>query len=133
MRNSRSDFEYGKVAYICFDQRGGKDFGSAPITLTLIAPGDEELLAGKGIRQLRHVRIIRLTAEAEEQGALLNYLDLSELLLTSLATLKRDVAYLEAEGASIPLRGRRRNTRLGQLAASGAADVGFSIAGREGD
>jgi hypothetical protein len=39
---------------------------------------------------------------------LLGYEDLSLLLLTSLATLKRDISCLEAKGLEVLLRGRRK-------------------------
>lgn len=101
--------EFGKVEYICITQKNEKGPAVRVLNLTLIGQGDEDVLLRKGIRVLRHKRIIRLTHEAEEQGCFLGYEDLSALLLTSLATLKRDISYLEAHGQTVPLKGRRKN------------------------
>src|SRR3990172_4635816 len=101
--------EFGKVEYICAEQKNGNGTVIRVLNLTLVAHGDEEILVKKGLRALRHKRIMRLALEAEEQGCLVSYEDLSALLLTSLATLKRDVYYLEAHGSKVPLKGRRKN------------------------
>ena len=78
------------------------------ILLTLIDEQDDDVLQEEGLRGLRLRRIVRLAREAECQGAPLGYDDLSRLLLTSLATLKRDVACLESSGEEITLKNRRR-------------------------
>lgn len=109
MPNKRQDIGFGKVEYVCLDQLTRKDVRPKPLTLTLIDHGDEGLLDSKGLRALRHRRIMRLTSEASEQGVLLSYDDLSALLLTSLATLKRDISYLETRGLVVMLKGRRKN------------------------
>lgn len=98
--------DFGKVQYRLFKARNG---GGRKLRLTLISQGDEELLKKSGLAGLRRRRVLRLTREAEEQGCLLSYEDLSGLLLTSLATLKRDVSRLESQGYTVPLRGRKRN------------------------
>lgn len=99
--------DFGKVRYIFFDHPNGN--GLKRLRLTLIGQGDAETLRAEGIAGLRRKRIIRLASEAKGQGSLLGYEDLSSLLLTSLATLKRDVTQIEKGGSAVPLRGRRKN------------------------
>lgn len=99
--------DFGKVRYAFLEHPNGN--GLKRLHLTLIGQGDAEALKEQGIAGLRRKRILRLASEAQRQGCLLGYEDLSSLLLTSLATLKRDVNSLEKSGHSIPLRGRRKN------------------------
>jgi|Deesub1362A_J573_1020465.scaffolds.fasta_scaffold00004_412 Fic family protein len=99
--------DFGRVEYIVFETSNGS--GVKKLKLTLIGQDDEEILRQEGLAGLRRRRIIRLTNEAEKQGSLLSYEDLAGLLLTSLATLKRDVNYLEKQGYVVPLKGRRKN------------------------
>lgn len=94
--------EFGRIEY--FKKNGS----NKRIILTLIGQSDEDVLKREGLKGLRLRRIIRLTHEAQDQGVLLSYEDLSALLLTSISTLKRDVAYLERQGKKIPLKGRRK-------------------------
>lgn len=101
--------DFGKIEYICEEQNPRNGVVPVVLRLTLIGQSDEDLLLKEGVRGLRLHRIKRITDEAELQGCLLRYEDLSSLLVTSLATLKRDVAYLEAQGRIIPLKGRRKN------------------------
>jgi len=58
-----------------------------------------------GIAELRRKRISRILSEAVAQGARLSYRDLSMIMLTSKATLKRDVSHLREQGVDIPLGG----------------------------
>ncbi len=97
--------EFGRIEY--FKKNGS----NKRIILTLIGQSDEDVLKREGLKGLRLRRIIRLTHEAKEQGVLLSYEDLSALLLTSVSTLKRDIAYLERHGKQIPLKGRRKRLR----------------------
>ncbi|MDP2166844.1 MAG: DUF1670 domain-containing protein [Thermodesulfovibrionales bacterium] len=101
--------DFGKVEYIIFEA-GNSDFGvSRKLNLTLVGQNDDAALREGGLAGLRRRRIIRLTNEAARQGALLSYEDLAGLLLTSLATLKRDIGHLEKEGHAVPRKGRKRN------------------------
>lgn len=99
--------DFGKVEYVFVG--GGNGRPARKLSLTLVGQGDEELLRLRGLAELRRSRVLRLTSEADMQGCLLCYEDLSVLLLTSLATLKRDVGLLERLGHIVPLRGRRKN------------------------
>jgi hypothetical protein len=109
----------GKISYIC---RGKKSvLGRRPqsVLLTLIASEDEDAFLLNGIRGVRLKRLLRITREADMQGCRLCYDDLSALLLSSLATLKRDVAFLEAKGEVVPLKGRRKARMFGSEISSG--------------
>jgi hypothetical protein len=101
--------DFGKIAYTLTDGNGD---GPRTLRLTLIGQGDEDTLGKEGLAGLRRKRIVRLTNEARLQGALLSYEDLSVLLFTSLATLKRDVKQLDSEGDPVPLKGRRHSREM---------------------
>lgn len=101
--------DFGKVQYMVRSPGGGNGVASVKLILTLIGHEDEEALRDKGLAGLRRDRVLRLTMEAKEQGAMLGYEDLCGLLLTSLATLKRDISTLEQQGYAVPLRGRKKN------------------------
>ncbi|MDP2166843.1 MAG: DUF1670 domain-containing protein [Thermodesulfovibrionales bacterium] len=58
-----------------------------------------------GLADLRRRKLSRLLNEALMQGARLSYKDLSLIMLTSKATLKRDVSYLRRLGMDMPLKG----------------------------
>jgi len=99
--------DFGKVEYVISEPGdGGKP---RSLRLTLIGQGDEETLKREGLAGLRRKRVVRLTKEAEYQGYKLSYEELSSILLTSLATLKRDVQVLEEDGEEVVLKGRRKN------------------------
>lgn len=100
--------EFGKIEYRLIEKRDGVAT-VRKLDLTLIGLEDKDILYKKGVRALRHNRIMRLLREAEQQGGQLSYEDLSGLLLTSLATLKRDVSYLEGCGYPVDLKGKRKN------------------------
>jgi Fic family protein len=112
--------EFGRIEYIL--RNGSK---ARKVLLTLIGQSDEDILKREGLRGLRLRRLVRLTREAEEQGSLLSYEDLSALLLTSISTLKRDIAYLERKGIRVPIKGRRKRQRiaLSEEAVAGSAQA----------
>jgi hypothetical protein len=100
--------DLGKIEYIISRPgSGGKSL--VKLRLTLIGQGDDNILREEGLAALRRKRIMRLTGEAENQGFVLGYKDLSGLLFTSLATIKRDVKCLEEQGIRVPIKGRRKN------------------------
>lgn len=108
--------DFGKVEYRIRDRvNGGGAPGGAPIrklTLTLVGIDDVSYMKKRGLAELRRRRIMRITEEAAVQGGLLGYGDLCALLLTSLATVKRDVKQIEQDGSLVPLRGRKRTVAL---------------------
>jgi|Deesub1362A_J573_1020465.scaffolds.fasta_scaffold00048_142 hypothetical protein len=57
-----------------------------------------------GVPAVRRRRLLRLLREAAHQGGRLSYRDLSVIMLTSKATLKRDMSYLRRMGHELPLR-----------------------------
>lgn len=70
---------------------------------------DLDALAQNGLGGLRRHRLMRLTRQAYEQGALLSYEDLAMLLTTSPSTVKRDVAALKLQGLFIMTRGMKHD------------------------
>ncbi len=117
--------EFGKIEYRLAGRGNGRS-SVRTLHLTLIGLEDKGILARRGVKGLRLNRIMRLANEAMEQGCPLGYEDLSALLLTSLSTLKRDMAYLGSRGYDIPLRGRRQKNgiRAAQNSAGFVVDEG---------
>jgi len=70
---------------------------------------DLEALANFGLAGIRRHRLLRLTRQAYDQGALLSYEDLSMLLTSSPATIKRDIALLKNEGKFVMTRGTKHD------------------------
>jgi len=68
---------------------------------------DSDLEVG-GLGERRRRCIIRLIGEAERQGVRLSYADLGMILLSSRATLKRDLSNLRGMGYVIQLGGKGR-------------------------
>jgi len=81
------------------------------LKLTICAEEDGEL---SSISDSRRSKLTRMLNEAAEQGCRLTYSDLGMIMLTSRATLKRDVSYLRKNGHSLQMeRGtRRRKTSM---------------------
>lgn len=101
----------GQVHYLAIDDRepAGKpvsDCRKVSVLLTLHdADKDLAIHKNKGLKGLRQERLLRITKEAIEQGALLSYEDIAFLLTTSVITVKRDIANLRRNGLTIPSRG----------------------------
>lgn len=72
-----------------------------PLSLTIC---NEEELKNKSLQEIRRQRLMRLLREAKEQGCLLSYKDLKLILLSSLATLKRDVGYMRNKGIEVVIK-----------------------------
>lgn len=68
----------------------------------------EDDVSMSGLAALRRKRLSRLLNEAMAQGARLSYSDLRLIMLSSKATLKRDVSYLRRLGQEMPLKGKRQ-------------------------
>ncbi|MFA4827689.1 MAG: DUF1670 domain-containing protein [Thermodesulfovibrionales bacterium] len=75
---------------------------------------DEDDLNHVSLSELRRKRIIRLLKEAKEQGYLLSYKDLNLILLSSLATLKRDISYLRKQGIEVFIKNGNGNGSNGK-------------------
>jgi hypothetical protein len=109
----------GQIHYLAIDDRepAGKPVTlckKVSVALTIHNP-DEDLnvYKDKGLSGLRRHRLLRITKEAIEQGALLSYEDIAFLLTTSVVTIKRDTAYLRRAGLTIPSRGWRHDMGRG--------------------
>jgi Protein of unknown function (DUF1670) len=81
------------------------------VELTLDAgQEDYEVRLKYGIEGLRRSRILRVTAEAREQGGLLSYEDLAfRLFNCGIRTIVRDVAALRRREIEVPSRGQQRD------------------------
>jgi hypothetical protein len=105
----------GQIAYeaISVDEPASKHIALArKITtkLTLNDLGsDLEVLAERGLAGLRRHRLMRLSREAYDQGAVLSYEDLAVLLTTSPATVRRDARALRGRGLFIMTRGWKQD------------------------
>jgi len=76
------------------------------VRLTLFHPQvDLTVLVERGLAGLRRHRLLRMTREAIDQGALLSYEDLAMLLTTSPATVRRDARALRRDGKVVMTRG----------------------------
>lgn len=114
------DLSSGKVHYLAIsdNEPPGKPIvqcRKVSVALTLHNPEDDlTVYKDKGLYGLRHHRLLRMTKEALEQGAVLSYEDVAFLLTTSVVTIKRDVAVLRRQGLTIPSRGWRQQMGRGQ-------------------
>jgi hypothetical protein len=109
----------GQVHYLAVDDRepAGKPVSlchKVSVALSL-HNSDEDLDVYKqnGLSGLRRHRILRITKEAIEQGAVLSYEDIAFILTTSVVTVKRDFAELRRQGLTIPSRGWRHDIGRG--------------------
>ena len=75
---------------------------------------DRQVQQQHGPVMLRRVRIQRLLDEALEQGAVATQEDLAQALHVSVRTIKRDCKELEAQGISLPTRGKLKGIGRGQ-------------------
>lgn len=105
----------GQIAYeaVAADQPPSKHIAlarkiTATLTLNDLA-SDLQALAERGLAGLRRHRILRLTKEAYNQGAVLSYEDLAVLLTTSPATVKRDIRALRKNGYFVITRGWKQD------------------------
>ena len=83
------------------------------VKLTLFVEEDRKVLKEKGLITLKRHRIIRMSHEALDQGALVTQEDLAEFLTTSLRTVRYDIAHLREKGVNIPTRGYYRDIGKG--------------------
>lgn len=113
------DLASGQMQYLAVDDR---EPAGKPVTLCkkvsvrlTVHNVDEDLEVYKkaGLTGLRHHRLLRITKEAIEQGALLSYEDIAFILTTSVITIKRDIAALRRSGRTIPSRGWRHDMGRG--------------------
>lgn len=110
----------GQLQYLAVDENepAGKPIAlckkiSVLLTLHNI---DEDLPVYKqhGLAGLRQHKIVRLTNEAIDQGGVLSFEDVAFILTSSIATIKRDMAFMRRKGIIIPSRGWRHEMGRGQ-------------------
>jgi hypothetical protein len=76
---------------------------------------DYQVRLAHGVEGLRRCRILRVTAEAREQGGLLSYEDLAfRLFNCGLRTIVRDVQALRRREIEVPTRGQQQDIGPGQ-------------------
>ena len=103
----------GEISYeaVSADEPAGKHIRltrKVTITLKLMDINtDFDVLANFGLAGLRRHRLERITRQAYDQNTLLSYEDISMILTTSPATIKRDVALLKKDGKFIMTRGAK--------------------------
>ncbi|MCX6160229.1 MAG: DUF1670 domain-containing protein [Ignavibacteriae bacterium] len=122
----------GQIHYLAVDDRepAGKPVTlckKTSVRLNLHVPEqDIDIYHKSGLRGLRQHRLLRITKEAIEQGALLSYEDIAFLLTTSVVTIKRDVAAMRRNGLTIPSRGWRHDMGRGSTHKSQILDLYLS-------
>lgn len=86
------------------------------VLLTLDAALDDyQTRQAFGVEGLRRARILRMTAEARDQGGLLSYEDLAYRLLNcGVRTIVRDVNALRKRAIEVPSRGQQQDIGPGQ-------------------
>jgi hypothetical protein len=78
-------------------------------------PEDYQVRLAHGVEGLRRCRILRVTAEAREQGGLLSYEDLAfRLFNCGVRTIVRDVQALRRREIEVPTRGQQQDIGPGQ-------------------
>jgi hypothetical protein len=86
------------------------------VTLTLDAGSDDyQTRLAYEVEGLRRARLLRMTAEAYDQGGLLSYEDLAYRLLNcGVRTIVRDVQVLRQRDIEVPSRGQQQDIGPGQ-------------------
>jgi Protein of unknown function (DUF1670) len=108
-----------KLLVVAAEEPAGKPLDQGQkvtVCLTLdAAREDYQIRLAHGVEGLRRARILRLTAEARDQGGLLSYEDLAfRLLNCGVRTIVRDVQALRRRGIEVPTRGQQRDIGPGQ-------------------
>ena len=105
--------ESGQIHYLAIDDRepAGKPVDlcrKVSVKLTMHNPDEDvEVYKKSGLTGLRQHKLLRITKEAIEQGALLSYEDIAFMLTVGVATVKRDMAAMRREGLTIRHQGPR--------------------------
>lgn len=118
LEHAEIELNSGQLQYLAVDdcESAGKPVSlckKRSVLLTLNSSEDLDVYKDSGLSGLRRHRLLRITKEAIEQGALLSYEDIAFILTTSVITIKRDMAQLRREGLTIPSRGWRHDMGRG--------------------
>jgi hypothetical protein len=115
------DLDHGrlKLLVVAAGEPAGKPLDECQkvsVTLTLDAGrDDQEVRQRYGIAGLRRARLLRLAAEARDQGGLLSYEDLAYRLLNcAVRTIIRDAGALRRLDLEVPTRGQQQDIGPGQ-------------------
>jgi Protein of unknown function (DUF1670) len=114
------DISAGQFHYLAIDENepAGKPIAlckKVSVKLTLHNPEEDIMVYKKsGLHGLRQHKILRITNEAIEQGAVLSYEDVAFILTSSVITIKRDMSFMRKKGVVIPSRGWRHEVGRGQ-------------------
>jgi hypothetical protein len=108
-----------KLLVVAAEEPAGKALAQCQkvtVQLTLYSGRDDyDTRIAHGVEGLRRARILRLTAEAREQGGLLSYEDLAYRLFNcGMRTIIRDVGNLRKRGIEVPSRGQQQDIGPGQ-------------------
>jgi len=121
----------GQLQYLAIDDRepAGKPIDlcrKVSVSLSLHKPDEDlEVYKNSGLAGLRQHKLMRITKEAIEQGALLSYEDIAFLCTSSIATIKRDMARMRRNGRTIPTRGWRHDMGRGTTHKAQILDLYF--------
>jgi Protein of unknown function (DUF1670) len=108
-----------KLLVVAAEEPAGKPLEQCQkvtVRLTLdAAQEDYQIRLTHGVEGLRRSRILRLTAEARDQGGLLSYEDLAfRLFNCGVRTIVRDVQALRRRAIEVPTRGQQQDIGPGQ-------------------
>jgi hypothetical protein len=108
-----------KLLVVAAEEPAGKPLDQCQkvtVRLTLdSAQEDYQIRLTHGVEGLRRCRILRLTAEARDQGGLLSYEDLAfRLFNCGVRTIVRDVQALRRRDVEVPTRGQQQDIGPGQ-------------------
>ena len=108
-----------RLLVVAAEEPAGKPLAACQkvsVLLTLdTGPEDYQVRLAHGVEGLRRCRILRVTAEAREQGGLLSYEDLAfRLFNCGVRTIVRDVQALRRRGIEVPARGQQQDIGPGQ-------------------
>jgi hypothetical protein len=108
-----------KLLVVAAEEPAGKPLEQCQkitVRLTLdAAQEDHQIRLAYGVEGLRRARILRLTAEARDQGGLLSYEDLAfRLFNCGVRTIVRDVQALRRREIEVPTRGQQKDIGPGQ-------------------
>ena len=108
-----------KLLVVAAEEPAGKSLEECQkvaVLLTLdAAQEDFQIRMAHGVEGLRRARILRVTAEAREQGGLLSYEDLAfRLFNCGVRTIVRDVQALRRRDIAVPTRGQQQDIGPGQ-------------------
>ena len=108
-----------KLLVVAAEEPAGKSLEECQkvtVLLTLDAGQEDfQVRMAQGVEGLRRSRILRVTAEAREQGGLLSYEDLAfRLFNCGVRTIVRDVQALRRRNIAVPTRGQQQDIGPGQ-------------------